>query len=217
MNKIKITILTFFIVLINTFLLEEVLVMQYAHFIYLIQFLFISAELYYAKNNYYYFLSPSFITLLYLNYNFILGHYVILNDFGLQEIYHKAFVKYESQIFITNFLLICNLIVCLTIPKIVPTFLGQKKAFKSTKYIFYLFGILIFFASLNIDLAFLGGAGNFNYAFELGISILLVHIISNFKGKIKFIFYLLLILLYVIFHYDSKREIFFLIILVIFF
>lgn len=208
------TILILYVILCG----KEVLV-EMASYVYLLQTAAITIVLFKQPNNRYYIFSPSYIALLYLNINFIIGHYTVSRGFGLKMTYYRAFMDYSSIEFITVFFLLCNLIVFLAIPfkKIerLDWSVSNKKQFGGARLV-VLFAIIFILSFIQIDLSFIGGGGDFSYIYKLAAAIFIILPLVKSKAKWRFPLYLLLILLFTIGHFDSKREIIYVIILIVF-
>lgn len=202
------------------FVLEDATIRAYGFIFYFVQLFYATYILLKLENNYKYFFSPSFITILYISVTFGLGHLVVANDIGYNKIYYTRFLNYESISFITAYFLLCNIIVFLTIPfkKLSSTSLIYKESKiekKSFKIIFF-FGLLIAFSFIGVDLSFIGGSGDFSYSIKLVLAIFLVFFCRPYNIKIRFLLYSLILFSIVVEHFESKREIFFILILFIF-
>ncbi|WP_419870098.1 hypothetical protein [Chryseobacterium sp. CT-SW4] len=189
-------------------------------FIYLIQLgAFVTTTLKQTNNRFFIF-SPSFITLLYLNLNFILGHYTVSSGFGMSSRYFDAYIKYTNLNFISAFILICNLLVYLSLNfkklRRAANVSTNKAINVKNNFIYTLLAIIFALNFITIDLSFLGGNGDFTYIFKLTTAALVVYLSSFKKGKLKYLLYLVLLLLFLIGNYDSKREIMYVLILIIF-
>ena len=85
----------------------------------------------------------------------------------------------------------------------------------STKFYFIVSCIALLGLSLvKINLAFLGGSGNFSYVFQVAIAIPLCFMLAMEGKSYRWPLYLLLIGLFLAGHFDSKREILFIFILI---
>lgn len=202
------------------FVLEDTTIRAYGFIFYFVQLFYATYILLKFENNYKYFFSPSFITILYISVTFGLGHLVVANDIGYDKTYYTRFLNYESISFITAYFLLCNIIVFLTIPfkKLSSTSLIYKESKiekKSFKIILF-FGLLITFSLIGVDLSFIGGSGDFSYSIKLVLVIFLVFFCRPYNIKIRFLLYSLILFLIVLRHFESKREIFFILILFIF-
>jgi hypothetical protein len=214
------------VLLFWTIVLPEIIIVDYGHLLYLIQYVSILGVFLSIKNNTVFFLSPTFITLSYLCLSFWGGHYVVSRGIMLDLKYYHAFNAFKSIKFITFFLLFSNFLVLVSIPfkKFINN--GSVQIFKNpvsinvykhaNLKIAFLLILIILFSLISVNLSFLGGSedSDFSYVFKLAISIFLVIILSSYKNKIKYIFYLILLSIFTIGHYDSKREILFVLILI---
>lgn len=220
-NKYKlICIFTTFICVLIVLFSDRKFLDSNLSFIYLIQLSAFIITTINQKNNRFYLFSPSFITLLYLNLNFILGHYTVSSGFGLTSKYFDAYMRYTSLGFISIFILICNLLVYLSLNfkevKKAGLIANGNKINVSNRFIYILLTIIFLLNFISIDLSFLGGNGDFTYIFKLTTASLVVYLSSFKRGKLKYILYIALLILFVIGNYDSKREIMYVLILVIF-
>ncbi len=215
--QLRITLVTL-ILLIFCVLLEEEIIIQYGHWMYLIHFIVMTFELFRLKNNFIYLLSPSNLILTYLNISFFFGHYVVVRNIDFYSHYYNAFLNYESVSFITFFFISCNLFVFLSIP--FNKFRKLKRIHRKpmVKYRFklpVLYLLIFLLGFVTIDLSIIGGGTNFTYPIKLGIAILIIFISSDLKVKAKVINYILLFLLFIVSHYESKREIIFVLVLIL--
>ena len=154
------------------FVLEDTTIRAYGFIFYFVQLFYAAYILLKLENNYKYFFSPSFITILYISVTFGLGHLVVANDIGMDKTYYTRFLNYESISFITAYFLLCNMIVFLTIPfkKLSSTSLvyEESKIEKKNFKVLLFFGLLIAFSFIKIDLSFIGGSGDFSYSVKFG-------------------------------------------------
>lgn len=159
----------------------------YGHYLYLLQLITFSYLIFSNKNNYYYILSPSYLTLLYLGLNFTLGHYVVSRGIGpsISLVYYSHFINYKSIKFITGYLLLCNHVVFLAIPfstwkkQIIETAQIKKTVYKQKhKLVFILLVLFVLANQATIDLSFLGGVGDFSYVFKFALLLPIVFLIS---------------------------------------
>lgn len=198
---------------------EEII--HYGHILYLTQFLFLSFLLYRKSSNYFYFLSPSFLSLAYLSIYFWLGHYTVSRGLGINLAYYHIFYNVKSISFITGYLILCNSIVFLSIPfkrwtqavdnRNTINSVKQKENIKKPRKFVVPVLVLLFLAltEISIDLTSLGGAGDFSYVLKFTLFIIIIFYISQSKNSLKWIVYLLLIIMLMFKHFDSKREIFY--------
>jgi hypothetical protein len=214
------------VLLFWTIVLPEIIIVDYGHLLYLIQYVSILGVFLSIKNNTVFFLSPTFITLSYLCLSFWGGHYVVSRGIMLDLKYYHAFNAFKSIKFITFFLLFSNFLVLISIPFkkfINPALIQNYKnadninIFKhaNLKITFLLF-LIILFSFTSINLSAIGGSedSDFSYVFKLAISIFLVIILSSYKNKVKYIFYLILLSIFIIGHYNDKRQILYVLILI---
>ncbi|NGM67222.1 hypothetical protein [Sphingobacterium sp. SGR-19] len=208
------------ILLLYVALCGKELLIETGSYVYLLQTAVFTIAVLQQPNNRYYIFSPSFISLLYLNLNFIVGHHTVSRGFGLSLTYYHAFNNYSSIQFITAFFLLCNLMVFCAIPfkslrSLSPWAASNQKGFSSLKLIF-LFAVLFLFGFIHIDLSFIGGGGDFSYVYKLVIAIFITLTLVKMKTAWKYLLYLIMVSFFMIGHYDSKREIIYVIILVVF-
>lgn len=216
----KITIITTVLAFCCVLLSEEIIV-EYGQWLYFIQFVAVIFHLLKEKMNFIFFFSPSFITLAYLSLSFGFGHILLANGLVWDREFYHSFKAYESINFITAFILLCNLMVFLAIPfnklrkKITSDTPTDGMRIHKSKILLF-FVLLFLLSNLKVNLSFLGGHGDFSYVFKLATAIIIVLLVSNFRGRIRFLYYLLIVLFFVVGHYDSKREFLYLIILILF-
>lgn len=218
-DKLKIIFLTLTLIMI-CMASEDDVVIYYGNWLYLIHLLGFTLIFYNKEKNYLFYLSPTYLTLAYLNLSYFMGQYVIARGIGYQPKYHNIFFNYESVKFVTIFFLLCNLMVFLALDikkfkRIEYNFTKQSKI--NYKFIAVLLALLLLFTFIEVDLTFIGGGNDHSYAFQLTTCIFIVNILSNTRSKIKYPIYLLMILISIIGNFEDKRQIFFILILIIFF
>jgi len=187
--------------------------------IYLIQFISITVILFKEKKNYLYFFSPSYLCILYLSLNFIVGHYVAYKGIGDLR-YYNLLRDYDNIAFIIIFFLLCNLFVFIAIDfkrientSLIRFHLKNKISSICGYVILFVIFLLCF---ININLSFWGGSGDFGYPLRLGLAIILIYIVNR-KQVYRYFYYLLLLVLFLVTSYDSKREILYCVILIVLF
>lgn len=219
-EKIFITLFTTFLIFICVFFSNEMII-EYGYIFYGIQLLSIIFILIKIKNNYIFFFSPSFITICYLNISYFFGHFVVTRGLGFDLKYYSASLGYLSFSFITGFLLLCNLMVFLSLPfdKFKKSTFQKDDSVRhdvSHIVVMTLLCVLLVLGFVNIDLSILGGSGDFSYVFQLSLVIIIVFLLSKYKGKAKYLYYLALLFFFIVGNYDSKREILYVLILILF-
>jgi hypothetical protein len=169
------------------------------------------------------YLSPSVLTLIYLNLSFGFGHWAVVNNISYERIYNDEYKTFNNPQFITIYLLLCSLIVTFSlipflkkIPNLNYSLLMSKKQVNYLDVFVILISVLLL-SLIEIDLGLLGGVGNFNYSFQLALTIILTIKLIPVSRVLRFIYYLILIILFLISNYNSKREVLFVIILFLFF
>ncbi|KAA2239192.1 hypothetical protein F0L74_23590 [Chitinophaga agrisoli] len=178
-----------------------------------------------SSNKSFLFLTPSFITLLYLNLNFAAGEYAISRNYGMSDTYYVAVQTARHLDYITAYFLGCNLLVYMAIPAWLikgrkPTAPAPPPPMRwimvsSNKGYFIISCLALLGLSFaNINLSFLGGSGNFSYVFQVAIAIPLCFMLAIEGKKYRWPLYLLMIGLFLAGHYGSKREILFILILI---
>lgn len=227
MKTIRIKTPVFSIFIITAILIAVCLIMpedfiiKYGQWFYAFQFFSVFLPLLKYKNNFLYYFSPSFMTFAYVNLTFAFGHFAVSRGLGFSLDFYNAFINYKSVSLITAYFLTCNFLVIIAIPfnkfkSITQEYVSEKSTPNKLFIVFLLLIFLLILSSLDINLDSYGGAGNFNYIFELAITIGIVLIISSSKNRFRFLIYLSIILLYLVMHFDSKREIFFVVLLIVF-
>ncbi|MEO9954654.1 hypothetical protein [Nonlabens sp.] len=212
-------IVIYIILLLLTLIFSEQAIIDYGYWTYLIQLAAVTIFIYKKNNNYLYFFSPAFLALAYLNLSFFGGHGLLVVGSEFVTKYHDAFNGYSSVKFITVFFTLCNLVVSLTISEIKLDEYHEKPVIQNFN-IFRLIALLLFliiFSSFKIDLALIGGRGDFSYVFKLAISIFIIITVKQLKIIWRIISYLIMLSLFVIGSFDSKREILFVFILIVFY
>jgi len=219
-NKLFYTLLVTFFLVLTTVIVDNVLLSYIIPIIYLVQIVTFGLVFFKSRNNRYYIFSPTFLTLLYLNLNFIVGHITVSTGLGFDLKYYNAFMRYESLTFITVYLIICNMIVFTSlqftrINRLPYTF--ESNDIKVPKFLIPLLLIVLFVLGfVQVDLSFIGGGGDFSYVYKLLCACFIVFILSYKKKKSRFFIYPLIIVFFIIGSYSSKREILYVIILIIF-
>lgn len=188
-----------------------------SYYLFIIQFLSFSYFIYNRKYTLFDIFSPSFFTLIYTSFTFILGSFMLPRFdalYGLSEDYSNL----EYYRYIVIYFLLCNYVVFSTI---ITTKLEKKvefinKSTSNTVGIVLALLSLVFFSFAYIDLSFLGASeGSINYPFIL-MSVILVTLFNrNKKVSIRLLFYIPIILFIIIIRFESKREIFFLILTIL--
>ena len=213
------------LLLIGCMFFSERFIIDHGQWFYAIHLLVVVILLLRKRENYIYFFSPSFMTLLYLNLSFALGHIVVSEAIGFDLKYYTAFLGFQSVKFITGFFILCNFMVFLAMnfkdfDKVIENrddIKPQKISAVSKFKIYPLFVVLFLLGFVQIDLSLIGGGGEFSYVFKLVVAIIIILLVSDFKSKIKYLYYLGMIFIFVIGSFDSKREILYVIILILFF
>lgn len=189
------------------------------YFIQIIVFLFCSLRV--TRNAVLYF-SPSFLSILYLGLSFGFGQYVLYNEITFGTLYTSMFREINDLPLITIYLLLCSQIIyhtCLQNFYLINTVQFQKPTKLPPRNItmtLILLGI-VFLSFVQIDLSFLGGAGNFNYALQLALAVFLVFSIQGMHKVKRILLYAIMIVTFAIGSFQSKREILYVFILIGFF
>ncbi|TWI86937.1 hypothetical protein [Chitinophaga japonensis] len=173
-----------------------------------------------------FFLSPSFVTLLYLCLSFALGAYAVSREFGLSDTYYRVIQRSKHLNWITAYLLGCNLVVYLAIPRYlfkhrpviaVGDRLPVKWKISKPTGIYYIisFTALLLLSLVEIDLSFLGGSGSFSYSLQLAIVIPVCLMLAMEGKRFRWLLYLLIVVFFTAGHFMSKREILFVFLLIL--
>lgn len=194
-------------------------IIRYGHWFYLAQLITVFLFNFKQENNFAIFFSPSFLTILYLNISFCLGHIVVSQGIGFDLVYYRLFMRFEDVNFITFFFLLCSWVVFIAFPYNSVEIPAEKK--KVTEYpkvkIIILLCMLFALNFVSIDLSFLGGGGDFSYVFKLAIAIVIVKLVSDQRLLVKLTYYVLVIAVFLMGNFNSKREIMYVLILMLFF
>lgn len=214
------TTIVSFLLFILCFVFSAEEIVQYGHWLYLAQLLAVFSFYFKRENNFALFFSPSFLTILYLNISFCLGHIVVSEGIGFDLVYYRLFARFENVNFITFFFLFCSWVVFIAFPydsvEIPPEKKNISRIYPKVKIIILLC-MLFALNFVSIDLSFLGGSGDFSYVFKLAISIVIVKLVSDQKLWVKLIYYILIIAVFLMGNFNSKREIMYVLILMLFY
>lgn len=202
-------------------------VFQYSFLFFIIQLALFFLNSRHAVNKSLLFLSPSFITLIYLCLNFTLGEYVVSRHYGLSDLYYKAIQGSKNLNWITAYFLSCNMVVYLAIPQRlregdlpVKTTAAAPAAKwvlagNTGAYLIMSCIALLILGFISIDLSVLGGNGNFSYVFQVAIAIPLCFILSLEKKSYRWPLFVLILAFFMAGHFGSKREILYIFLLIL--
>ena len=217
MNKLFLREFIVTITLITVCLcISEKLVIQNGYLFYLVQLVFLTVTLSKQKENYIFFLSPTFITYLYVNLSFTFGHYVVSRGIEFDLIYFNTFNNYLSVKYITVIFMLFNFFIVLGIPKtfyksIVTS--KHKREFNISKFLLG-YGLLILLSFLTLDLEAIGGGSNYGYSIKLGVAIIVGMNVARLELLLqRFLIYVILIIPFLAGNFESKREIMFVLLL----
>jgi hypothetical protein len=168
------------------------------------------------------YLSPSFLSILYLGLSFGFGQYVLYHEITFGTLYTSMFQKITDLPLITIFLLLCSQLIYYS--SLQKRFLVNEFQFEkptnpapSSVTIVLILLAIVFLSFVEIDLSFLGGAGNFNYAFQLALAVFLVFSVQGMTKLKRIMLYVILITTFAVGSFQSKREILYVFILIGFF
>lgn len=217
---------------INIFLItislisDQQFVFQYSFLVYIIQLILFFLKSRNAVSKSSLFLTPSFLTLVYLCLNFALGEYVVSRHYGFSDLYYKAIQGSKNLNWVTAYFLACNLVVYLAIPRhlreggrpVKKTAVPAAKwglAGNTSAYIIISCIALLLLGFVSIDLSVLGGSGNFSYVFQVAIAIPLCFILSIEKKNYRWPLFILILAFFMAGHFGSKREILYIFLLIL--
>lgn len=215
-----------FVVLFLTFsvlpvFFSDAILKEYSPVNYLIQQLLIFLSIYFFKDKYIYILSPTFLSISYLNINFIFGSWSFLNEIVYNPAFLEAFRTWKhfkgTILFfnIGNFLVFMSFIVAQRL-RIFPKFkqvLKNIKLSNRNKTFILILSVLIFcsFLLVNFEISYFGVEGNFGITFRTVGAIIIFTILSQRKNKSRFIWYGIILAVFIATSSHNKREAVFLI------
>jgi len=206
-TDILINFITLFVLVIITEALTRQAVFNFVAIVYLVQFVVIVyvGYTFYDRNKF--FLSPSFIFLLYTDISFIIGAFLfsIGLDFTNEQMVHYFNINNIKRISVI--FLLANSVILLSYKPIddYKIYLNiVKPKIKGLVLFLGLCGFLLF-SNIRINLNFLGGDGDFSLYPQILSLILIFYYLAVKKIKTRVFFYLALIAIFASTHYDSKR------------
>ncbi|SEL48558.1 hypothetical protein SAMN04488505_102377 [Chitinophaga rupis] len=219
--------------IINVFLIavslssDHQFVFQYSFVFYIIQLILFFLNSRHAVSKSSLFLSPSFLTLVYLCLNFALGEYMVSRHYGFSDLYYKAIQDSKNLNWVTAYFLLCNIVVYLAIPvhlregrmtvkaTAVPAAAKWVLVNNTGAYLIISCIALLILGFISIDLSVLGGSGNFSYVFQVAIAIPLCFILSIEKRSYRWPLFVLILAFFMAGHFGSKREILYIFLLIL--
>tara|TARA_B100000683_G_C12511156_1_gene560835 strand:- start:15025 stop:16314 length:1290 start_codon:yes stop_codon:yes gene_type:complete len=167
-----------------------------------------------------FFLSPSFLLVFYVNLNIFMGAYSLNNNL-LLEVYQYRSTSYKLLKDINipyAYIALCSFISMLILPsQSIQPIEPKKQTSFNFKKISFCFLLILLFSILKVDLAIIGGNGDFSTIPKSIASIIIFYELAKHKVKLRFLIYVIILLLFVATNYESKREAVFMIIPIILF
>lgn len=188
---------------------------------YLIQQLLICLSIYFFKEKYIYILSPTFLSISYLNINFIFGSWSFLNGIAYNHAFLEAFQTWShfkgTILFfnIGNFIVFLAFIVAQRL-RLFPTFKRGLKGIKLSsrnETLVLILSVLAFccFLFINLKVSYFGVEGDFGITFRTIGAIIIFTILSQQENKSRFIWYGVILIVFIATSSENKREAVFLI------
>lgn len=200
---------------------SDAVLKEYSPVNYLVQQLLIFLSIYFFKEKYVYILSPTFLSISYLNINFIFGSWSFLNEIVYNEAFLEAFHTwrhFKGTIFffnIGNFLVFLSYI-CAQRLKLFYKFQQGFKSIKLSsrnKALVIVCSSFVFciFLLINLEISYFGVEGNFGITFRTIGAIIIFAILSQRKSNSRFIWYGIILIIFIATSSHNKREAIFLI------
>ena len=213
-NKIIFFLYSILLIILLLFASDQFTI-DWAHLLFFVQLAFaliISKDF---ESKWSFFLSPSFLLVLYVNLNIFLGAYSLKENLLLEMYQHRS----TSYSLIRNinipyaYIALCSLISMIMLPKFkIPKKIKSDNSKHSFKIILLCLVLVLIFSIIKIDLAFIGGSGDFSTIPKSLASIILFYELSKKKYKYRFYIYTMVLFIFMITNFESKREAVFMII-----
>ncbi len=188
---------------------EQLLVNGYLLFI--IQAVFNISYLLSRTNYLYSFFLPSYLMLLYITVNQILGGYLASNGYGWNKGLIESYFQVENIKLILIYLILINFILFIvtfdSLSKLKAPLLNYK--YKKDSFIKK---IIIFFAFFFCSLL----QQDWLFSVQLALLIYLIASFDFLESRYRYIYYIIFIFIMLLFNYESKREILMVLLLIIF-
>ncbi len=214
-----IVLLLLFIFSIIPFFVNKECIRGYLVFNYGINIVFLVIYVYLESNRISVFLSPVFLTLLYLNINFFIGSWAYNEGYIYYPNWIKDYNSFKHLGVITFYFNLSNIFLLLSYEAARNRFFllrinynTLKVSNKSGLIIIFINALLLFLLSkINLDLSIIGGTGDFSIAPKSIIAIILFLLIKKRFNKLRIFYYLIVLFFFVIASYDNKRDAIFLV------
>lgn len=226
--KMVFTLITLALLLIVWVINDNDLLRHYSALFFLIE---LAAIIYVGKQYNFeniYFFSPCFIMAFYVTVNFALGFYAMDHNYNIAAYQFRTleFLKIKSIALGVSYTLICIWVTIMLFNvryKIKPvtaaiTANGGFVPHRSWPFYKVVVGLvlIIAFSSVEINMDFLGGNGDFSIIPKTIVAIILFYELANRKVRYRWLVYLFIFGIFVLTNYNSKREAFFLIVTILF-
>ncbi len=182
-NKIIFFLYSILLIILLLFASDQFTI-DWAHLLFFVQLAFaliISKDF---ESKWSFFLSPSFLLVLYVNLNIFLGAYSLKENLLLEMYQHRS----TSYSLIRNinipyaYIALCSLISMIMLPKFkIPKKIKSDNSKHSFKIILLCLVLVLIFSIIKIDLAFIGGSGDFSTIPKSLASIILFYELSKKK------------------------------------
>jgi hypothetical protein len=213
------------LLVLSSLLVDNLTMFNYGHCWYFIQLFATLIFLYLSRAKFLIYLTPSFLSFIYLSLSSSFGHYVTSREIGLTDVYYTTLVNIHSMsmcvfvLLLSNFAIILSLFPILAKTKRVNlTGSFESRSAQVGSSVIILLGLIGLLNFVNIDLSFVGLASRgYIFPIQLCLCIFLFLKIRYLQSKPRLFIYVILMALTTIGNYDSKRQIFFILITIVFF
>lgn len=219
-------ILVNIIVILSALLASDKLIYAYGYWWYAVQLIATLLFYYKSKARFLVYLSPSFLSFIYISLSATFGHFVTCNSIGLADIYLTTLRNIHRLNLCVGVLLTSNFIMVLaSFPMLRRskhmdlTVQPLRKTGSINNYkIIILLGIICALAIVKVKVSDSNASmAAYIFPIQLGFTMLLLLNLKYLTLKPRFVVYGFLLLLFAIGSYDSKRQIFFILITLIFY
>lgn len=218
-------ILVNIIIILSSLAVSDKTIYMYGHWWYASQLCITLFFYYKSKARFLVYLSPSFLSFIYISLSATFGHFVTYHNIGFTDMYADTLRNIHrltlcvAVLLTSNFIIVLSSFSMLKVSKNLNTNRTIIRTGSINNYkILVLLAIILVLNFVKTDLLYIGFAvGAYVFPIQLGFTILLLLNLKHIKAKPRFVVYAFLLLLYAIGSYDSKRQIFFILITLIFY
>jgi len=211
-----ISILLLFVVSIFPLLMTNAQVRHVAHYIFAFHLIVVLSSVLIVKKPIA-FMPPEILTVLYIEFSFLLGAFAFYNGFVLRNTKNYAnYLEWEYINTSVAYFLICSTLIysvdAVFRKKILRSIVNYEPKKHSIPFVFFILCILTSpFLMISLDAFVFGGSGDFSIIPKSLTVLVFIYIIASRKIKFRFFYYALAISLFASISVDSKREAVFLI------